>query len=57
MPDGVVPTGGAAGEALCPAERMVQNYREKRGVMDQIFPRWNPLTSWMLQIEGFQRAA
>jgi hypothetical protein len=52
-----VPTGGAAGEALCPAERMVQNYREKRGVMDQIFPRWNPLTSWMLQIEGFQRAA
>ncbi|HEX2462045.1 MAG TPA: hypothetical protein VHJ58_17995, partial [Vicinamibacterales bacterium] len=23
----------------------------------QIFPRWNPLTSWMRQIEGFQRAA
>jgi hypothetical protein len=23
----------------------------------QIFPRWNPLTSWMRQIEDFQRAA
>jgi len=23
----------------------------------QICPRWNPLTSWMRQIEGFQRAA
>jgi hypothetical protein len=23
----------------------------------QIFPRWNPLTSWTRQIEGFQRAA
>ena len=23
----------------------------------QIFPRWNPLTSWMRQIEEFQRAA
>ena len=23
----------------------------------QIFPRWNPLTSWMRQIEVFQRAA
>jgi hypothetical protein len=23
----------------------------------QIFPSWNPLTSWMRQIEGFQRAA
>ena len=23
----------------------------------QIFPRWNPLTSWMRQIEGCQRAA
>jgi hypothetical protein len=22
-----------------------------------IFPRWNPLTSWMRQIEDFQRAA
>jgi hypothetical protein len=23
----------------------------------QIFPKWNPLTSWMRQIEDFQRAA
>jgi hypothetical protein len=23
----------------------------------QICPRWNPLTSWMRQIEDFQRAA
>ena len=23
----------------------------------QIFPRWNPLTSWMRQIEDFQRAS
>jgi ABC-type sugar transport system substrate-binding protein len=23
----------------------------------QIFPRWNPLTSWMRQVEDFQRAA
>ena len=23
----------------------------------QIFPGWNPLTSWMRQIEDFQRAA
>jgi hypothetical protein len=23
----------------------------------QIFTRWNPLTSWMRRIEGFQRAA
>ena len=27
------------------------------GSVDQIFPRWNPLTSWMRQIEDFQRAA
>jgi hypothetical protein len=26
-------------------------------VLDQICPRWNPLTSWMRQIEDFQRAA
>ena len=30
--------------------------RERRMVA-QIFPRWNPLTSWMRQIEDFQRAA
>jgi hypothetical protein len=26
-------------------------------MVDQIFPRWNPLTSWMRQIEDFQMAA
>ena len=26
-------------------------------MVTQIFPRWNPLTSWMRQIEDFQRAA
>ena len=29
----------------------------KEGLVAQIFPRWNPLTSWMRQIEDFQRAA
>ena len=29
----------------------------ERRMVAQIFPRWNPLTSWMRQIEGFQRAA
>ena len=27
------------------------------GLVAQICPRWNPLTSWIRQIEGFQRAA
>jgi hypothetical protein len=26
-------------------------------VAAQIFPRWNPLTSWMRQIQDFQRTA
>jgi len=26
-------------------------------LVPHIFPRWNPLTSWMRQIEDFQRAA
>jgi hypothetical protein len=29
----------------------------ERRMVDQIFPRWNPLTSWMRQIEDFQNAA
>jgi hypothetical protein len=28
-----------------------------KGLVAQIFPRWNPMTSWMHQIEDFQRAA
>ena len=30
---------------------------ENEGLVDQILPRWNPLTSWMRQIEHYQRAA
>ena len=29
----------------------------RMGLVAQIFPRWNPLTSWMRQIEDLQRAA
>jgi hypothetical protein len=29
----------------------------ERRLVAQICPRWNPLTSWMRQIEDFQRAA
>jgi len=29
----------------------------ERKLVAQICPRWNPLTSWMRQIEDFQRAA
>jgi hypothetical protein len=38
---------------------MVGNLRlnHERRLVAQIFPRWNPLTSWMRQIDDFQRAA
>jgi hypothetical protein len=29
----------------------------EKELVAQIFPRWDPLTSWMRQIEDFQRAA
>jgi hypothetical protein len=29
----------------------------ERRMVAQIYPRWNPLTSWMRQIEDFQRVA
>jgi hypothetical protein len=35
--------------------REIETVNER--LVAQIFPRWNPLTSWMRQIEGFQRAA
>ena len=35
--------------------RTIEDRNER--VVAQIFPRWNPLTSWMRQIEDFQRAA
>lgn len=31
--------------------------RSEEHLVAQSFPRWNPLTSWMRQIEDFQRAA
>ena len=42
--------------ALC---AMVGNLRldHEWRMVAQIFPRWNPLTSWMRQIEDFQMAA
>jgi len=33
------------------------NSASKRRLVAQIFPRWNPLTSWMREIESFQKAA
>jgi hypothetical protein len=30
---------------------------DMENVVAQIFSSWNPLTSWMRQIEGFKRAA
>ena len=35
--------------------RTIEDGNER--MVAQIFPRWNPLTSWMRQIEDFQRAA
>ena len=37
----------------------VDNLRLKpeRRLVDQIFLRWNPVTSWMRQLEDFQRIA
>ena len=35
--------------------RPIEDRNER--MVAQIFPRWNPLTSWMRQIEEFQRAA
>ena len=32
-------------------------HRLSKVFMAQIFPRWNPLTSWMRQVEDLQRAA
>ena len=51
--NGFVRTGVTA-----PAFSYLREIRtENEGLVAQIFPRWNPLTSWMRQIEDFQRAA
>jgi hypothetical protein len=39
------------------AGRYFSFHRPQENLVAQICPRWNPLTSWMRQIEGFQRVA
>src|SRR4029453_1012902 len=60
FPDGIAFDGkGFVGTRV--TARAFSYLRENETVNErlvaQIFPRWNPLTSWMRQIEGFQRAA
>jgi len=60
FPQGVAFDGnGVVGAAVtAPAFSYSQPVADgKERMVAQIFPRWNPLTSWMRQIEGFQRAA
>jgi hypothetical protein len=40
-----------------PNPRTFSHLRWTEYLVAQIFPRWNPLTSWMRQIEDFQMAA
>ncbi len=41
-----------------PRKFLALNHLRRIGnVVDQICPRWNPLTSWMREIEHYQRAA
>jgi len=47
-----------ANSPIEPANRLrISDFGKIRNVVAQIFPRWNPLTSWMRQVEEFQRAA
>ena len=60
FPDGIAFDGnGFVGTAVtAPAFsylREIETGNER--MVAQIFPRWNPLTSWIRQIEDFQRAA
>jgi hypothetical protein len=48
--------GGQPSRGLPTVAHALLGKRERR-LVAQIFPRWNPLTSWMRQIEAFQRAA
>ena len=43
--------------SLCDAMAGNLRLNYERRLVAQICPRWNPLTSWMRKIEGFQRAA
>jgi hypothetical protein len=59
------PSGGV--ELFADCERLAYRPRPARteefvskllaNLATQIFPRWNPLTSWMRQLEDFQIAA
>ena len=51
---GAFPTGGSINEV---GWRFQPSRISDLELVAQIFPRWNPLTSWMRQIEDFQRAA
>ena len=60
FPDGIAFDGNrfVGTGATAPAFSYLREIRtENEGLVDQIFPRWNPLTSWMRQIEDYQRAA
>ncbi|MGE0706297.1 MAG: recombinase family protein, partial [Vicinamibacterales bacterium] len=60
FPDGIAFDGnGFVGTAVtAPAFNYLRGIETgKEEVVAQIFPRWNPLTSWMRQIEDFQNAA
>jgi hypothetical protein len=59
FPSGVIYANNAcrtAGKSLF-TELLEACKVETERMVAQIFPRWNPLTSWMRQIEDFQRAA
>ena len=50
------PSPESRAEGLLATRSSLTNTGERR-LVAQICPRWNPLTSWMRQIEDFQRAA
>jgi hypothetical protein len=60
FPDGIAFDGkGFVGTCVtAPAFSYLREIEtENERMVAQICPRWNPLTSWMRQIEDFQRAA
>ena len=60
FPDGIAFDGNrfVGTGATAPAFSYLRTIEDRNeGLVAQIFPRWNPLTSWMRQIEDFQRAA
>jgi hypothetical protein len=60
FPDGIAFDGNrfVGTGVTAPAFNYLREIRTgNEGLVAQICPRWNPLTSWMRQIEHFQRAA